>query len=179
MKEEHKSQLESKPTGDCDLVWVSRGINHSYMMLSRAQVHKDWDITKGLSNVEVTAELEKRSFRGGIGNKITLTYPRKTMTLLIFLLPSAIVEAASGLEWSQFPDIFHRVTWSGQPCSINKTVLREKVCLDVYELKGKRQRTGRWEQCSWTQAVIKAHLSFMSPKWDQPVHKCVFNHCTT
>lgn len=77
---------------------VSRGINHSYMMLLRGHVHKDWDITKGLSNVEVTADLEKRSFRGGVGNKITLTYSIKTMTLLIFLLPSAVVEAASGLE---------------------------------------------------------------------------------
>lgn len=77
---------------------VSRGINHSYMMLPRGQVHKDWDMTKGLSNVEVTADLEKRSFRGGVGNKITLTYSIKTMTLLIFLLPSAVVEAASGLE---------------------------------------------------------------------------------
>ena len=134
---------------------------------------KDW------SNMEVTADLEKRSFRGGVGNKITLAYSRKTMTLLIFLLPSAVVEAASGLEWSQFPGIFHRVTWSGQPCSINKTFLREKVCLDVYELKGKRQRTERWEQYSRTQAVMKAHLSFMSPKWDQLVLSCVFSHCTT
>lgn len=48
--------------------------------------------------MEVTADLEKRSFRGGVGNKITLAYSRKTMTLLIFLLPSAVVEAASGLE---------------------------------------------------------------------------------
>lgn len=80
------------------------------MMLSRAQVHKDWDMNKGLSNVEVTADLEKRSFRGGIGNKITLGYSRKAMTLLIFLLPSAVVKAVSGLERPQFPDIFHRVT---------------------------------------------------------------------
>lgn len=77
---------------------VSRGIHHSYMMLPRVQIHKDWGKTKGLSSMEVTADFEKRSFRGGVGNKITLAYSRKTMTLLIFLLPSAVVKAASGLE---------------------------------------------------------------------------------
>lgn len=125
MKEEHKSQLKANEQGDCGLVWSFKvftsfihDVTKEFRFTRTGARLKDWVAWK----LQLTL---KRSFRGGVGNKITLLL-QKDYDLVDIPTSLCCSELASGLEWSQVPSIFHRVTWSGQPCSINKTFLREK-----------------------------------------------------
>ena len=111
-----------------------------------------------------------------LGNEIIPAYSRRTMTLSILLLPSAVSMSASDPKQSPFSIIFHRTTWVDS-CTVSiKQFLGRKIAFisseDKEEKNRKRKKIGVQEQYSRIPGSDKR--VFEVSKWGQSVFLGVF-----